>query len=353
MSKRQHTQEQFLLYVLLSIAAGLIAGGFWWASEQSLDSLNYRSYQTNQNKKKTSQQFPHRAYNFAQVENVPSGVFNYGGSTTWAPVRKITDPAIQSTWVQYRLRYTNPVDGNPGSGTGIRMLLEGQLSFAQSSRPLKDKEYDRARQKGYRLKQIPIAIDGIVIGVHPNLPVAGLTIEQVKDIYTGKIVNWRELGGTDTPIIPYSRKEHEGGTVSFFADTILGRTDFGKNVVFVKSTTEGIRNVSSNPGGIYYATASEMIPQCQIKSISIGRQPEKLVSPYQKPFVPVSKCPRQRNKVNKQVFLKGDYPITRRLFVIVKQDGQLDELAGKAYANFLLSDQGQNLIDQAGFVRIH
>lgn len=351
MLRSQKAWEQFLLFLLISMAVGLIIGGFWWAEEQNVDSFNSRLRK--ENNQKTSRQTTQRAYKFAEVENVPSGVFSYGGSTTWAPLRKIIDPAIQSTWTQYRLRYTNPVHGNPGSGTGIRMLLKGQLSFSQSSRSLKNKEYAQAKQKGYLLQQIPIAIDGITIGVHPHLSIFGLTVSQIKDIYTGKIVNWKELGGADMPIMPYSRKKNEGGTVSFFADNVLGGEDFGKNVVLIKNTTEGIRKVSSNPGGIYYATATEMVPQCKIKSLAIGYQPEKLVSPYQEPFVPLSQCPRQRNQVNKKAFLRGGYPITRRLFVIVKKNGQIDESAGKAYANFLLSDQGQNLIDRAGFVRIH
>ena len=350
MSRSQETREQFLLFLLISIAVGLIIGGFWWASEKSIDSITSGSYLKT---KKNSNRPANRAYNFAQVQNVPSGIFNYGGSTTWAPIANIVDPEIQSTWVQYRLRYTHPVLGNPGSGTGIRMLLDGQLSFAQSSRPLKDKEYEQAKQRGFSLKQIPVAIDGIAIGVNPNLQVSGLTISQIKRIYTGKIVNWKELGGADIPIVPLSRKENEGGTVSFFADNVLGEEDFGKNVVLVKNTTEGIRKVASNLGSIYYATTAEIVPQCQIKSLPIGRKQDELISPYQKPFVPLSKCPQKRNQINKKALQSGRYPITRRLFVIVKQNGQIDELSGNAYANFMLSDRGQDLIDKAGFIRIY
>ena len=145
MSRSQETQEQFLLFLLISIAVGFIVGGFWWASETSIDNVTSWSYLKT---KKNINKSENRAYNFAQVQNVPSGIFNYGGSTTWAPIRNVADPVIQSTWVRYRLRYTNPVIGNPGSSTGIRMLLDGQLSFAQSSRPLKDREYEQAKQRG-------------------------------------------------------------------------------------------------------------------------------------------------------------------------------------------------------------
>ncbi len=351
MSRSQETQEQLLLFFLISLSLGLIIGGFWWANGKRIEGITDRLEQKNRNS--SSKKIVDRAHNFAQVKNVPSGIFNYGGSTTWAPLRKIADPIVQSTWLQYRLRYTNPVYSNPGSGTGIRMLLDGQLSFSQSSRPIKDKEYAQAKQRGYSLRQIPIAIDGIAIGVHPDLQIPGLAISQIKEIYTGKIFNWQELGGPDIPIVPYSRKEYEGGTVSFFADNVLGDEDFGRNVIFVRDTTDGIRKVSSSIGGIYYATTAEMIPQCKIKSLPVGRTPESLISPYQKPFIPLSRCPQKRNKVNKQDLRNGKYPITRRLFVIVKQDGHIDETAGLAYTNFLLSDQGQELIDKAGFIPIH
>ncbi len=287
---------------------------------------------------------------FQDVDNVPSGVFNYGGSTTWAPIRQKVDPAIKTAWSEYQLRYTNPVVGNPGSGTGINMLLEDQLSFAQSSRPLTEKEFEEAKTRGFSLKQIPVAIDGIAIAVNPNLQIAGLTVAQLQDIYTGKLTNWQQVGGSDLPIVPYSRNVEEGGTVAFFVNNVLEGKNFGDNVQLVKDTTEGIRKVISNPGGIYYATMSEVVYQCKIKSLPIGKKQEELIFPYQKPYVPPSQCPAKRNQININALQSGEYPITRRLFVIVKQNGQQDENAGLAYGELLLSEQGQELIGQAGFI---
>lgn len=74
--------------------------------------------------------------------------------------------------------------------------------------------------------------------------------------------------------------------------------------------------------------------------------------PYQEPFVPPSECPNKRNQLNSQAFRSGDYAITRNLFVIVKQNNQTDQQAGVAYANWLLTPQGQELIEKAGFVRL-
>ncbi|EDX72320.1 hypothetical protein MC7420_989 [Coleofasciculus chthonoplastes PCC 7420] len=340
--------ETTVLVLALLITLGLVGGGVWWFSRES-DLINTnRQVKVNRQSPEQSQQVK----TFAQVEGVPEGLFSYGGSTTWAPIREVVDPAIQTVWPQFRLRYTDPTTGAPGSGTGIKMLLNNQLAFSQSSRPLKQEEYEQAQQRGFTLKEIPIAIDGIAVAVNPDLQIPGLTITQLKDIYTGKITNWNQVGGTDLPIIPYSRRPEEGGTIEFFMDNILEGEEFGATVEFIRTTTQALRVLADNPGGIYYASAPEVVPQCTIKSLPIGRKPDELVPPYQEPFVPLSQCPGQRNQLNKQAFQSGSYPITRRLFVIVKQNGQLDEQAGEAYARLLLANQGQDLISQAGFVRL-
>ena len=89
-----------------------------------------------------------------------------------------------------------------------------------------------------------------------------------------------------------------------------------------------------------------------MKSLPLGRQADRLVSPYKMPFIPLSECPQRRNQINTTALGSGEYPITRRLFLIVKENEQSDRQAGEAYANFLLTDQGQEFIAKAGFVRI-
>jgi phosphate transport system substrate-binding protein len=289
---------------------------------------------------------------FAQVTSVPAGVFNYGGSTSWAPIRKEIDPIIQAVQPNFKLRYVQHPTIPPGSGTGIMMLLDNQLAFAQTSRSILDQEYQQAQQKGLTLEERAVAIDGIAIGVHPQLNIPGLTITQLQEIYTGKITNWNQIGGKNIPIQPYSRTVESGGTIQFFVDNILGGAAFGDNVEFISTTTEALRKVADNPGGIYYASAPEMVEQCTVKPIAIGDEATGLVPPYQPPFIPLENCPAQRNKINVSAFKTGEYPITRRLFVVIKKDNQVDQEAGQVYANFLLTDQGQDLLDKIGFVRI-
>lgn len=289
---------------------------------------------------------------FTQVKNVPSGLFNYGGSTTWAPIRRDVDPLLQAAWPNFQLRYVDPPTGTPGSGSGIRMLLNNQLSFSQSSRPLKDEELAKAAAQGVKLTAIPIAIDGLAIAVNPRLEISGLTVQQVVDIYTGKVTNWQQVGGPDLKIIPFSRRPEDGGTVEYFIQEVLGKQPFGRNVVMVRDTTDGLRRVAATQGGIYYASAPEVVGQCSIHPLPLGRQPNQYVPPYQEPYVPPERCPQERNQLNHRAFQEGTYPITRRLFVITKEDNSLDAKAGRAYAELLLTDQGQAAIEKAGFVRL-
>jgi phosphate transport system substrate-binding protein len=339
--------ETTVLVLALLITIGLVAAGVWWFA---------RGFGSNLGRIGQNQSEPLRESNsvetFAKVKNVPSGLFSYGGSTTWAPIRKEVDPAIQTVWPQFQLRYTQPTAEAPGSGTGIKMLLNNQLAFSQSSRSIKQEEYHQASQRSFTLKEIPVAIDGIAIAVNPNLNIPGLTVAQLKDIYTGKLTNWNQVGGLNLPITPYSRRKEEGGTIEFFVENILGGAAFASNVKFISTTTQGLREVATNPGAIYYASAPEVVPQCKVKTLPVGHQANELVSPYHEPFVPLSQCPGKRNQLNAEAFKSGQYPITRRLFVIIKQNGQADQQAGEAYASLLLTTQGQDLITKAGFVRI-
>ncbi|MEH2465280.1 PstS family phosphate ABC transporter substrate-binding protein [Nostoc sp.] len=339
-----------ILVLSILITVGLIAGGFWWFTRKSgvdLNTINSGSTKTPQ----TASEQP-SGNTFASVQDVPTGLFNYGGSTSWAPIRLVVDPGIQAARPELRLRYVEPSNASPGSGTGIQSLIDGQLAFAQSSRPFLDQELSRAQQRGFTLKQIPVAIDGLAVAVNPNLNIPGLTIEQLKSIYTGKINNWSQVGGPNIPIKPYSRRIVDGGTVELFVQDILGGQAFSSNVEFISTTTQALQKLAGSPGSIYYASAPEVIPQCSIKALPLGRTQGQYIAPYQEPSVLPSECPGKRNKLNTEAFQSGKYPITRNLFVVVKQNGQTEQQAGVAYANLLLTEQGQELISQAGFVKI-
>ncbi|MCC5607294.1 phosphate ABC transporter substrate-binding protein [Nostoc sp. CHAB 5834] len=278
------------------------------------------------------------------VPNVPQGIIRYGGSTSFAPVRSPAIVAlIKLAHPGFELVYTSPTPGiKAGSGSGIKMLIEGQLNFSQSSRPLKDEEYESAKTRNFTLEQQAVAIDGIAFYVHRDLAIRGLTISQIKDIYTGKTTNWKEVGGPDIQITPSSRDPNDGGTPEYFQEKVLEKEAFAPSVEpYAIDTTTAIRKVAQTPGGIGYATASEVCPQSSVKPLPIGKEANKSF---------VSACIEKL--VNKTDFAKDMYPLTRRLFVVIKRDRTLDEQAGVAYVNLLLSDEGQKLVDQAGLVPI-
>jgi phosphate transport system substrate-binding protein len=197
-----------------------------------------------------------------------------------------------------------------------------------------------------------VAIDGLAIAVNPKLNIPGITVDQLRKIYTGEITNWNQVGGSDLKIAPYSRRKEDGGTVEFFVDNVLEKKDFGENVEMVYSTTEGLRKVSETDGGIYYASAPEVVGQCSIKPLPLINKSNQPVPPYKLPFIPAEQCPNQRNQLNGSAFQSGEYPITRKLFVIVKQNKGIEQQAGEAYANWLLTPEAQRIIEKAGFVSI-
>jgi phosphate transport system substrate-binding protein len=321
MTKKNETAS---LVLALIITSGLIGLVFWWFTSNYASKMGTLTNQADQSNGKT----------FTQVKNVPNGLFSYGGSTTWATIRRDLDPGIQTVWPQFKLRYTQTNQGTPSTGSGIRMLLDNQLSFSHASRPVEDKEYEQAKQRGFSLVEVPVAIDGRAIAVHPSLNIPGITMQQRDDIYAGKITNWNQLGGPNLRIKPYA---------------IQGDDDISEKV---STPTDAIRKVAADPGGIFEASAPLLVSQCQVKTLPLGRNLNQLIPPYKLPFVPLSECPYKRNEVNTGVFLSGEYPLTRRLFVIVKKNNLVDQQAGEAYANLLLTEQGQEMIQKAGFVRI-
>jgi phosphate transport system substrate-binding protein len=283
----------------------------------------------------------------ASVSDIPQGSFRYGGSTTWATIRAQVDRSIQVVHPGFQLTYTHPAQKRASTGSGIAMLLDGQLDFAQASRPLTSEEQATAQQRGIKLKQIAVAIDAIAIAINPDLKVPGLTLDQLRQIYSGGPSNWRSFGGPDQPIVPLLRQ----GSGSI--DILLPKGQRpGPRTREIASTTEALRQIANNPGALYFTSAPEVVPQCTVATLAIGATPASYISVTQQPPIDPQSCPNQRNQINITAIQTGSYPLTRGLYVIIKDDGSPAQKAGEAYARLLLSVQGQDLISQAGFVRV-
>jgi phosphate transport system substrate-binding protein len=293
--------------------------------------------------------------NFYEVNNLPSGTFKYGGSTSWSTIPTKVEDDIKKISKSKEQNFQLEKYISIGSSEGINELLANKLDFSLSSRELTDKE----RQKG--LKQIPVAIDGIAIVVNSKLDIDELNVDQLKAIYTENgFTNWNKIDSKiDLPIKPLSRRKQGSGTVEFFIDKVLKKEEIPKEFQNVNSTTEALKKLKNDPdpsykGGIYFATASEVVTQCNVKPLGLRRKSGALVKPNVKPTVPKKECPSQDTGVNTAVFKSGEYPITRKLFVIIntKQPDKRQQQAGKAYARFLLTNEGQQLLEKANFVRI-
>lgn len=349
----QSKNEIPALVAALGMTAALIGGGIWWLMNSDLLSKGAKepsNVAATADPNSPDNSNPPAAIasagnTFSDVADVPSGRFTYGGSTTWAAIRGAVDPALESALPNFKLIYQDAT----GSGDGIQKLIAGDLDFAQSSRPLNPAEKQQAEQQGFSLQEIPVATEAIAIATHPDITIPGLTLTQIKDIYTGNITNWSQVGGPNLAIVPSSRGE-TGGTVQFFQETVMANQPFGNSIQKLANTTEALRFVSGTPGAIYFASAPEVVGQCTIVPIALSASGQNFTAPYQQPYVAPQDCPVRRNQLNLSAFRTKAYPLTRPLYVIVRQDNQPAQQAGMAYAQLLKTQQGQGLLQQAGFV---
>lgn len=222
-----------------------------------------------------------------------------------------------------------------GSGTGIASLISGTCDIAMSSRNIKDKEIALAKQNGIHPYEIKVALDGLVVVVNPKNPVDKLTIEQLAQIFTGKITDWKEVGGFNQKIVILSR-EVNSGTYVYFKEHVLRKNnpdsqeEFAPRALLLPSSQAIADEVAGNPAAIgYYGMG--YISQRQ-KPIAIAND-EK--SEYIVPII--------ENVVN------GAYPISRPLFLYT--NGSPEGLI-KRFIDFALSPQGQQIVLQTDFVPI-
>ena len=182
-----------------------------------------------------------------------------------------------------------------------------------------------------------------IIWASNHIDILGLSLEQVEQIYSGRVTNWQQLGGPNLPIVPVSQDPDAKASTSFLLQGMPGsQKKFGNNVLVVRDTTNAVRKVAQTPGAIGYGAQPLVVRQSTVRPIGLGkRDSQNYVSPI-----------TSSGAVNKQAILDGSYPLIRRIFVIFREDGEIDELAGRAYVNLLLSKEGQALIDKAGYLSI-
>lgn len=205
---------------------------------------------------------------------------------------------------------------NPtGSGSGIQAVSEGRCDIGLSSRALKDDEKAT-------LTETVVALDGIAMIVNPENPVSDLTVEQIADIYTGKITNWSEVGGNDAEIVLIGREAGSGTRDGF--ESITGTKDACQYRQELSSTGDVITTVAQNPGAIGYASLASV--KDTVKAVNVEG-----VTP------------------SEQSVKDGTYAIQRPFVLATKTDAKLND-AAQAFFDYVTSADANEIIVAAGVV---
>jgi phosphate transport system substrate-binding protein len=308
------------LLLTLLITLGLLGGGAWFIGQKIFGSRTNPDGQLAQ----TPAQ-PGAAANLSLDTSRPNPtVLTIDGSVTLVALVKQLQNAFLQVNPNLPTTYGVP-DGTPsGTNQGIQNLANGQVLLAVSSRPLKPQEL----QLG--LQAVPIARDALAIAVGVDNPYqGGLTLDQLKQIFQGKITNWSQVGGPNSPIRVINRSPNSG-TYTFFQDVVLLGEAFapnGGNVTTAErdETTPLLQALGRD--GITYSTVTQTVNQKTVRTVPING-----ISPTDQPAVKA-----------------GTYPISRVTYLIAPQQ---TSPAVKQFIELTLSPTGQQIVQRIGFIPI-
>jgi len=220
-----------------------------------------------------------------------------------------------------------------GSGTGISALINGTCDIAQASRPMKDKEKNALKEKGKEAVEFKCGIDAISVIVNPANPVNKVTIAQLSDIFTGKIKNWKELGGEDKEIIVLSR-DRNSGTHMYFLEHVVrkgnekGPEEYAPSVLMMPSTQAICDEVATNKYAVGYIGLGYLTPKQKALAVA-----QKEGAEFVKPSVESASS--------------GTYPISRFLYLYTAGE---PKGVVKEFTDFCLSGDGQKIVAKMDFV---
>lgn len=221
-----------------------------------------------------------------------------------------------------------------GSGTGIASLINGTVDLANASRAMKSNEIEEARGKGIEPIEHTVAIDALAIILHLDNPVSELTIDQLADIYTGRITNWAEVGGNDARIVLLSR-ETNSGTHVYFLEEVVRRGDptnkdiFAPQTLLMPSSVGITSEIRRNPNAIGYDGLG-YVDAAHEKIVAIA---DTAAGPFVLPTV--------------ETAASGEYTLSRDLYMYTA--GEPTGAVGEFLA-WILGSQGQSIVTQLGFV---
>ncbi len=212
-----------------------------------------------------------------------------------------------------------------GSGVGIAALINGTTDIANSSRPIKKTEIEKLKSRYNTLGvEIPCAKDGITVYLNEANKVEELSIQQLSDIYTAKITNWKVVGGADEEIKIYGR-ENSSGTYVYFKEAVV-KADYAASCQTLPGTAAVVNAVKKDKNGIGYGGAAYAagVKHCKVKKDSNSES-----------YLPTA--------VN---IAENQYPITRYLYMYMRNrpTGEM-----KKYIDWILSPDGQKIITEVGY----
>ncbi|MCX7723241.1 MAG: phosphate ABC transporter substrate-binding protein [Verrucomicrobiae bacterium] len=214
-----------------------------------------------------------------------------------------------------------------GSGTGFAALQNKSTDLCNASRKIRAREIEACiKAFGKRPTEYKVALDGLSVYVNAENPVRELTLEQLEGIFTGKIKNWKEVGGPDAPIVVYSR-ENSSGTYEFFKEHVLKGKDFVASAQTMPGTAAVLQAVAKDKNGIGYGGAAY---GAGAKHLAIKKDES---SPAVEP--------------SEETVVNGTYPIWRYLYIYVNPDVDKGEVA--AFLKWILSDEGQAIVKDIGY----
>ena len=224
-----------------------------------------------------------------------------------------------------------------GSGEGVSALLNGTTDLANSSRSIKKEEQDKAASTGIEIKEYEVLFDGICMVVSKNINVKELTFKQLADIYMGNITNWKQVGGIDANIVAAAR-DTNSGTGEYFLQAVIQKdnkeNDYSPNCLRLQSSSDVVNQVAGNENTIGYIGVGYLKDAgstVNVVSIKVDDS-SAAVSP------------------SIETISDKSYPIARGLF-IYSNNAKMSEIA-KAYIDFVLSQEGQKIGEDSGFVKI-
>ena len=250
----------------------------------------------------------------AEADKKLSGTISLAGSTS---MQKLAD-ALAETFMEANSGVTVTVEYS-GSSAGIESLLNGSCDIGDASRNLKDSE-----KSGGAVENI-VAIDGIAVIVDKNNTVAGLTKQQLSDIYTGAVTNWSEVGGSDTPIVVVGREAGSGTRGAF--EEILKVEDACKYAVECDSTGAAMAKVASTEGAIGYVSLDVL--DDSVNALNLD-----------------DVAPTSDNIV------AGTYFLCRPFVMATKGEISGQNELVQAFFDFLKSDEGKAVVKAVGLITV-